>query len=134
MPYDEGLAERIRALVEDDPRIQEKMMFGGVAFLVDGSMSVGIIRDELMVRVGPDAYAEALKRPHARVMDFTGRPMRGFVQVGTEGFEEDGELAAWVVAGISYAASQPAKDSKTRQEKTLKKPSPRKKRSGSSVT
>lgn len=111
MPYDEGLAERIRAIVEDDPRIQEKKMFGGLAFLVEGSMSVGIIRDELMVRVGPAAYAEALARPHAREMDFTGRPMRGFVQVAPEGFEDDADLATWVAAGIAYAGTQGTKQS-----------------------
>lgn len=112
MPYDEGLAERIRGIVEDDSRIREKKMFGGLAFLVEGSMSVGIIRDELMVRVGPEAYAEALSRPHARPMDFTGRPMRGFVQVAPAGFEEDADLSAWVALAIAYAETQPAKAAK----------------------
>lgn len=123
MPYDEGLAERIRALVEDDPRIQEKKMFGGLAFLFDGSMSVGIIRDELMVRVGPAAYAGALARPHAREMDFTGRPMRGFVQVAPEGFEDDSELATWVAAGIDYAATQRKKQAPKgpRRKKTARR-------------
>ena len=109
MPYDEGLAERIRGIVEEDPRIREKKMFGGLAFLVDGRMSVGIIRDELMVRVGPDAYEDALSRPHARPMDFTGRPMRGFVQVAPAGFEGDAGLSSWVALGIAYAETQPAK-------------------------
>lgn len=112
MPYDEGLAERIRGIVEDDPRIQEKKMFGGLAFLVDGSMSVGIIRDELMVRVGPEAYQEALSRPHARPMNFTGRPMRGFVQIAPAGFEEDADLSSWVALAIAYAETQPAKATK----------------------
>lgn len=109
MPYDEGLAERIRGILEDDPRIREKKMFGGLAFLVDGNMSVGIIRDELMARVGPEAFEEALSRPHARAMDFTGRPMRGFVQVGPEGFEEDAELAEWIGLAVAHAEKQPAK-------------------------
>lgn len=112
MPYDEGLAERIRGIVEEDPRIREKKMFGGLTFLVDGSMSVGINGDELMVRVGPEAYQEALSRPHARPMDFTGRPMRGFVQVAPAGFEEDADLSAWVALAIAYAETQPAKATK----------------------
>lgn len=78
-------------------------MFGGLAFLVEGRMAVGIIRDELMVRVGPEQYEAALALPHARVMTFTGRPMRGFVQVGVEGFEEDADLAAWIRRGVEYA-------------------------------
>ena len=77
MAYDEGLAQRIRELLEDTPNLSEKKMFGGVAFLVNGSMAVGIIKDELMVRVGPEAHDHAIAEPHARPMDFTGRPLRG---------------------------------------------------------
>jgi TfoX/Sxy family transcriptional regulator of competence genes len=106
MAYDEGLAERIRDILEGDSRILEKKMFGGIAFLLRGRMSVGIIRDELMVRVGPDAYEDAVALPHARAMDFTGRPMRGFVQVKPPGFESDADLAAWLARGIAYAEQQ----------------------------
>jgi TfoX/Sxy family transcriptional regulator of competence genes len=109
MAYDEGLAQRIRELLDDDPRISEKKMFGGVAFLVNGKMGVGIIQDELMVRVGPEAFEDALAQPHARAMDFTGRPMRGFVQVAPAGFEEDAELRAWLVRGIAGAEESEAK-------------------------
>ena len=105
MAYDEGLAQRIRELLEDDPRVAEKKMFGGVAFLVDGHMACGIIRDELMVRVGPEAHAEAVAQPFARAMDFTKRPMRGFVQVRPDGFESDADLASWVARGIGFAGS-----------------------------
>jgi TfoX/Sxy family transcriptional regulator of competence genes len=109
MPYDEGLAQRIRDLLDDDPRISEKRMFGGVAFMASGSMAVGIIKDELMVRVGSEAHADALEQPHARVMDFTGRPMRGFVQVAPPGFEDDADLRAWLARGIAYAVTQEKK-------------------------
>lgn len=105
MAYDEGLAQRIRELLEGAPRVAEKKMFGGVAFLVDGHMACGIIRDELMVRVGPEAHAEAIAQPHARPMDFTKRPMRGFVQVTSEGFEADADLASWVARGVGFAES-----------------------------
>jgi TfoX/Sxy family transcriptional regulator of competence genes len=106
MAYDEGLAQRIRELLEDDPRIREKKMFGGVAFLANGHMAAGIIRDELMVRVGPDGYERAIAQPHARAMDFTGRPMRGFVQVAPAGFEDDADLSAWLARGVAYAEKQ----------------------------
>jgi TfoX/Sxy family transcriptional regulator of competence genes len=138
MAYDEGLAQRIRELLEDDARIGEKRMFGGVAFLANGNMAVGVIRDELMVRVGPEAFASALALPHARAMDFTGRPMRGFVQVRPAGFEEDADLRAWLARGIDYAVKQEKKPMKRRAPvkakpkrppaaKRARKASPRKK-------
>ena len=84
-------------------------MFGGLAFLLGGHMCVGVVGDELMVRVGPHAHEEALRQPHARKMDFTGRPMKGFVYVGREGFESDAGLRRWVARGADFAASLPAK-------------------------
>ncbi|MEN8160320.1 MAG: TfoX/Sxy family protein [Myxococcota bacterium] len=107
MAYDEGLAQRIRDELEEQPGLSEKRMFGGLCFLVGGNMAVGIVKDELMVRVGPDAYEEALAQPFARPMDFTKRPMKGFVYVGTQGFEEDTDLARWVGRGVGFAASLP---------------------------
>lgn len=109
MAYDEGLAQRIREQLEEREDVREKKMFGGLAFLLGGNMCVGIVKDELMVRVGPDAWADALARPHAREMDFTGRGMKGFVYVGCEGFEDDDDLAAWVARGVAFAGSLPAK-------------------------
>ena len=109
MAYDEGLAERIRDRLRDRQDVVEKKMFGGLAFMVRGHMSVGINGDELMVRVGKEAYEESLARPHAREMDFTGRALKGFVYVAPEGFQEDEDLAEWVASGLSFAESQPAK-------------------------
>jgi TfoX/Sxy family transcriptional regulator of competence genes len=109
MPYDEGLAQRIREVLEDRSDITERKMFGGLAFLVGGNMSVGVVGEELMVRVGSDAYDAAVRRPHARPMDFTGRPMKGFVYVGCKGFESSADLRRWVARGVDFAASQPAK-------------------------
>jgi len=77
MVYDEGLAERIRSMLTEEAGVSEKRMFGGLAFLIGGNMSVGVVKDELMVRVGP-AYDELIGQPHARKMDFTGKPMKGF--------------------------------------------------------
>jgi hypothetical protein len=107
--FDDGLAERIRSVVGDDPGISERKMFGGLAFMLHGHMVCGIIGDELMARVGPDAYPEALALPFAREMDITGRPMKGFVIVGTDGFAEDSDLATWVGRGLDFAGSLPPK-------------------------
>ncbi len=109
MAYSEALAARIRSAFADESAVAETKMFGGVAFMVGGNMACGVAGDELMVRVGPVSYEDALGRPHARPMDFTGRPMRGMVYVARPGFESDGDLAAWVEAGASFARSLPAK-------------------------
>ena len=109
MAFDEQLAERIRAVLHHRPAVTERRMFGGIAFMVGGNMACGVIRDDLMVRVGQDAHEEAIARPHARPMDFVGRPMRGMVYVAPAGVAEDAELARWVEAGAAFAASLPAK-------------------------
>lgn len=109
MAYDEGLAQRIRELLDEQPGLSEKRMFGGLAFLVGGNMAVGIVKDELMVRVGPEAYDAALGEPHVRPMDFAKRPMKGFVFVAPDGFEDDTALSRWVARGVRFAASLPSK-------------------------
>ncbi len=95
MAYDEKLADRIREVLERRRGISEKKMFGGLSFLVNGHMACGIIGDELMVRVGPEAYDAALKKAGAREMDFTGRPMKGMVYVRPSGFRSTPSLKAW---------------------------------------
>jgi len=107
--FDEGLAERVRALLANEPDSHERKMFGGLCFLCSGNMACGIVGDELMVRVGPDAWTDALRQPHAREMDFTGRSMKGMVSVGVDGFTEDADLVTWVRRGATYARSLPPK-------------------------
>ncbi|HEY5110230.1 MAG TPA: TfoX/Sxy family protein [Acidimicrobiales bacterium] len=109
MAYDEGLAERVRDLFGGAPDVVEKKMFGGVAFLVAGNMACGIIGDDLLVRVARDDYDAALALPHARQMDMTGRPMRGFVVVDAEGLAEDGDLEEWVDRGVDFVQTLPPK-------------------------
>lgn len=109
MPYDEKLAERIRGLLKGDGRVDEKKMFGGLAFMRHGHMFCGVTANDLMVRVGPEAYEGALARPHARPMDFTGRPMRGMVFVGPGGCATEEELEWWVAQGLKFVGSIPAK-------------------------
>jgi len=107
--YDEGVAQRVREALAEVPGVEEKRMFGGLAFMVGGHMACGVVGSELMVRVGPGAYDQALSRAHARPMDFTGRPLRGMVYVGARGLEADRDLTAWVELGVSFAASLPPK-------------------------
>ena len=114
MGYDEGLAERIRGALDERPGVSEKRMFGGIAFLVNGHMRVGIVQDKLMVRVGPQSYDRLLRERHARRMDFTGRPMKGFVYVVADGYETDADLERWVNLGVGYVTSLPAKPSRGR--------------------
>jgi TfoX/Sxy family transcriptional regulator of competence genes len=114
MAYDEGLAERIRGALDERPGVSEKRMFGGIAFLVNGHMSVGIVQDKLMVRVGPESYEHVLRERHARRMDFTGRPMKGFVYIVADGYETDADLERWVNLGVGYVTSLPAKPSRGR--------------------
>ena len=109
MAYDEGLADDIRAHLATRRGLSEKEMFGGIAFLVDGNMAVGVSGDSLMVRVGKDAHDEAVSRPGARIFDMSSRPMRGWVVVSPEGFADDAVLDAWIDQGVAYAESLPPK-------------------------
>jgi TfoX/Sxy family transcriptional regulator of competence genes len=108
MAYDEGLAERVREVLSDYP-VDEKKMFGGLAFMVQGNMACGLISDELLIRVGADNYEKTLAMPHTRKMDFTGKPMKGFIMVEAEGYEDDTALAKWLKQGLDYARSLPEK-------------------------
>ncbi|MGB0953378.1 MAG: TfoX/Sxy family protein [Planctomycetota bacterium] len=111
MTYDGQLVSRLRDIYDthDLGEVIEKKMFGGVAFMVQGRMSCGVTKDSLMVRVGPDAYEAALKLKGAREMDFTGRPMRGFVHVDQDGFASKRALEAWVKRSLAFVTSLPPK-------------------------
>lgn len=109
MAYDEGLAQRIREVLDGRPHVIEKKMFGGLAFMVNGHMCVGVTGEELMARVGADRYAEAVTRPQAREMDFTGKALKGFVYVSAEGTESDTDLETWVELALSFIESLPPK-------------------------
>ena len=115
MAYDEDLAGRVRAVLAKRRRVEEKRMFGGLTFMVGGHMCCGVLGGDLMVRVGPLAHAEAVARPQARPMDFTGKPMRGMVYVGVQGTREDADLEAWVDRGLRFVASLPAKKNRVRK-------------------
>ena len=109
MAYDDELAERVRAILARRRGVSEKKMFGGLSFLVNGHMCCGVVGEDLMVRVGPDAYDDALERKGARPMDFTGRPMKGMVFVDRSGYARSASLEGWVEQGLAHARSLPPK-------------------------
>lgn len=109
MPYDEGLAQRIREILEDYRGIAEKKMFGGMAFMLNGNMLCGIIGEDFIARLGTSDYEVYLKKAHTRKFDFTGKPMKGFVVVSPKGYEDDSDLSFWVKTCISFANSLPQK-------------------------
>lgn len=109
MAYDEGLAHRIRELIPEKISYEEKKMFGGLAFMINGHMSVGVANYKLMVRTGPDLYEEALSKPNTAEMDFTGKSIRGFVYVLPDGFEKDKDLENWIQFSLNFINSLPPK-------------------------
>ncbi len=109
MAYDEGTAQRLREVLQEMPGVTEKKMFGGIAFMINGNMCAGVVRDTLMLRVGPENYETALEQPHVRPMDFTGRPLTGFVYIDPDGFEADADLARWIDLAWQFIRELPAK-------------------------
>ena len=108
MAYDEDLADRVREVLPRGEAVTERQMFGGLAFMLSGHMFCGVVKDTLMLRLGPEAADRALDRPHVRPMDFTGRPMKGMVFVDLEGLHGDA-LRQWVDAAADYACGLPPK-------------------------
>jgi hypothetical protein len=108
MAYDEALAGRIRGLLGDVPAVTERKMFGGLSFMVQGNYACGIT-DTLVVRVGAEQHEDAMAQPFTRIMDFSGRPMKGWIYVDPPGYAGEAGLAYWVKRGVTYAQSLPAK-------------------------
>jgi hypothetical protein len=111
---DEQLAARVANAMRENPALRdvevvEKRMFGGVGYMVRGNMACGVNGKDVIVRVGPDAYAASLAAPHTRPFDMTGRPMKGWVVVTLDGHTRDEDLAAWVARGVAFALTLPAK-------------------------
>ena len=108
MAFNAEIADRVLKVLEGREGLTERKMFGGIAFMLNGNMCCGVTNDDLMVRVGADGLEYALDQPHARPMDFTGRPMKGFVFVDA-GAVGDRVLRQWVQRGVTFAESLPAK-------------------------
>lgn len=113
MAYDEALASRVRDRLINEPQYTELKMFGGLCFMIRGNMACGIVGDKLMVRVEKGRYEEMLALPHAEAMDFTGKPMKGFLYVQPEGLVKDADVDTWVERGAAYARKLPAKAKKS---------------------
>jgi len=109
MAFDEGLAQRLREIFAEREDVIEKKMFGGLVCMLSGNMCCGVVGEDLMARVGPDQYESALKQPYARKMDFTGKPLKGFVYVGYQGIMSDNDLECWVGRCEKFVCSLPAK-------------------------
>ncbi|HKN57765.1 MAG TPA: TfoX/Sxy family protein [Gemmatimonadaceae bacterium] len=110
MAFDENLASRIRTQLGKKKGLTEKKMFGGLAFMLNGNMSCGVHKSEMIVRLAPEETDKALSEKHTRIFDLSGgRPMKGWILIEPEGVKTDKELAKWVETGVKYAASLPPK-------------------------
>jgi TfoX/Sxy family transcriptional regulator of competence genes len=109
MAFDETLAARIRDTLARKRGVEEKKMFGGIGYLLNGNILVGVWKDSLIVRLGSDNYDDALLEPHVREFDITGRPMKGWVLVKPEGVEDDEQLTTWIERATRFVRKLPAK-------------------------
>lgn len=109
MAYDEGLAARVTEALVGQDGLVEKKMFGGIGYLIHGNMACGVNQDNLIVRVGSAAYGDALAQPHFGIFDLAGRPMKGWIVVRPDGYEDDLDLTMWVQKGIDFALTLPGK-------------------------
>ncbi|MFZ5820087.1 MAG: TfoX/Sxy family protein [Chloroflexota bacterium] len=109
MAYDHTLAHRTRAALLAHAPANEKKMFGGLAFMVNGNMAMGVLGEQLIVRVGLEKYEYALSRPGADLFQTTGRPMAGWVTVAPQGYETDEDLRAWTALALDFVKTLPAK-------------------------
>jgi TfoX/Sxy family transcriptional regulator of competence genes len=109
MAYDSELAKRIKAKMAGLPSLEEKKMFGGVGFLLNGNLACGVQKNAMIVRVAPEKHAELLTRAHARPFDMTGRPMKGWLIVDAEGCKTDKQLSTWIKEGVDFALTLPKK-------------------------
>jgi len=114
MAFDELLADRIKAvLIEKNSSFEEKQMMGGLTFMVDNKMCVGVVKNQMMARIDPDMYEDAITKEGCRPMDFTGRPMKGWIFLEPEGIDLDDDLSYWVELALEY--NPKAKSSKEKK-------------------
>jgi len=116
MAYDEKLADRLRAAFKGRKGVEEKRMFGGIAFMLNGHMACGVTGKKLMVRTGADAWESALERPHVMQMDFTGRSIVGMVFVEPAGCATQAQVAAWTDLAAKVALAKPPKGNPERNK------------------
>jgi len=112
MAYNEALAARVRPLLSGDLAVEEKKMFGGITFMVNGQMCCGVLKDDLIVKMDPASYEDALAQPGARPFDFSGRPMPGMVYVASTSLGKDETLEQWVNRAVAYVVAHPKAEKK----------------------
>ncbi len=113
MAYNEKLSDRIREAICDIPNVEEKLMFGGVCYMVNKKMCIGVVKDEMMCRIGPEKYEEALLKDGCREMIFTGKPMKGYVFVSDEGMKTKKDFDYWIKLCLDF--NKKAKASKKKK-------------------
>ncbi|MSO19713.1 MAG: TfoX family protein [Acidobacteria bacterium] len=121
MAFDPVLADLVRVAIGEHTQVVEMKMFGGIAFMLGGHMCCGIVKDRLMLRVSPHEYDAMLERPGVNPMEFTGRPMRGFVFVDAAETATVSTVRKWLKPSIAFASSLPAKANKPKKTKTARK-------------
>ena len=109
MAFSEELAQRVRDVLYPLTASEEKKMFGGIAFMIGGNMTVGVIRDELIVRVGLAKYQDALRKPAVELFQPTGKPMAGWVTVASDGYQNEVDLKYWIELALEFVKTLPAK-------------------------
>jgi TfoX/Sxy family transcriptional regulator of competence genes len=109
MAYNEELAKRIRVMLKTESDVMEKKLFGGIGFLVNGNMACGVNKQDLILRLSESDFESAMRQPHIRIFDMTGRPMKGWVMISAEGCKSDKALRSWIEKGIEFAKSLPPK-------------------------
>jgi len=112
MAFNEKLANRIREAISDHPNVEEKLMFGGVCFMVNGKMCIGVVADDMMCRIDPAIEEIALEKKGCRPMDFTGRPMKGYVYVDEDGMKSKRDFDYWVKLCLDFNPKANAKKKK----------------------
>jgi TfoX/Sxy family transcriptional regulator of competence genes len=115
MAYNENLSNRIREALSDQKNVEEKLMFGGICYMVNDKMCVGVVKDEMMCRIGPEVYEEALDKKGCREMVFTGKPMKGYVFVSEEGLKSKKDLDYWISLCLDF--NERAKSSKKKSKR-----------------
>ena len=118
MAYDEPLVERVRRALGESVNLAEINMFGGIAFMLDGHMCCGVLKDELVLRLGTEGAATARSQPHVRAMDFTGRPMKGYAMVEPQGCATDADVRRWTDLAAGFVAALPPKKPDPKLQKT----------------
>lgn len=113
MAYNEKLSDRIREALADVPLVEEKRMFGGICYMVDGKMCVGVVKDEMMCRIDPAIYEKAREKNGCREMDFAGRPMEGYVYISEEGMRTTEQFGYWINLCLEYNPKAKASKKKT---------------------